>query len=54
VKQELLPQYAEEKKEDGIVLGATGDVDLVKQKQLEEVRKKLGAVKQEAYPFQFV
>ena len=45
-----MPQYNDEKKEEGITLGVSGEVDLVKKQQLEEVRKKLQAVKQEAYP----
>jgi len=48
-KQELLPQYKEEEKDEGLRLGKSGEVDLAKKQQLEEVRKRLQAVKQEAY-----
>jgi hypothetical protein len=45
-----LPQYNDEKKEEGLKLGAGGEVDFVQKQQLDEVRKKLQAVKQESYP----
>lgn len=48
-KQDLLPQYNEDKKPTGVVLGADGEIDLAKQQQLDDIRKKLSAVKQNAY-----
>lgn len=45
----MLPQYKEEEKDEGLRLGKGGEVDIVKKQQLEDVKKKLQAVKANAY-----
>lgn len=50
LKESLLPQYNEEKQDQGVRIGRQGDVNLSEEKQMEDIRAKLLSQSKDAYP----